>query len=577
MNQENKKLGKGIKNMVKQKTTQEKLRIAEQVFNNTGEGIAVTDAEGTIQLVNPAFTTITGYGVEEVIGENPRILRSERHDKSFYEEMWKSLIEKGQWKGHIWNRRKNGETYLEWINISAVKDEKGENIQYVSVFHDLTENVLKEEHIKYQAYHDALTQLPNRELAKDRLNLALAHANKNNEMFSVIFLDLDRFKRINDTLGHAAGDLLLQAVAKRLRRCMYEGDTVARLGGDEFIIIVEDIKSIQNIISVVHKIFHAFEEPFLLKKDEIYVTASMGISIYPDDGETTENLMKNAEVAMYRVKEKGKNNYQLYRKEMNDKAYEQLAMENDLYKALENNEFVLYYQPQVKTTTGEIVGAEALIRWNHPKLGLVSPAKFIPLAEETGFIVPLGEWVLRKACEQNKYWQKKGLKNIQVSVNLSTLQFKQKDLIEKIVKIMKETEMRPEDLELEITESNAMLDPNFTIKTLKILNDMGIQIAIDDFGTGYSSLAYFKSFPIHKIKIDQSFIRDINKDESTKAIVLAIIGIADSLGVKSIAEGVETKEQLECLREYRCDEIQGYFFSRPVNAFEFEKMLIEKQ
>ncbi|MCT4620177.1 MAG: EAL domain-containing protein [Marinisporobacter sp.] len=574
MNQENKKLRKDIKNMINIKTPQEKLRIAEKVFNNTGEGIVVTDVEGIIQLVNPAFTTITGYGVEEVIGKNPRILRSERHDKSFYEEMWKSLIEKGQWKGHIWNRRKNGETYLEWMNISAVKDENGENIQYVSVFHDLTENVLKEEHIKYQAYHDALTQLPNRELAKDRLNLALAHANKNNEMFSVICLDLDRFKRINDTLGHAAGDMLLQAVARRLRKCMDEGDTVARLGGDEFIIIIEEIKNMKNVIKAVRKIFHAFEEPFLLKDDEIYVTASMGISIYPDDGETTENLMKNAEVAMYRVKEKGKNNYQLYRKEMNEKAYDQLAMENDLYKALENNEFVLYYQPQVKTTTGEIIGAEALIRWNHPKLGLVSPAKFIPLAEETGFIVPLGEWVLRKACEQNKLWQKKGLKNIQVSVNLSTLQFKQKDLIEKIIKIIQETGIRPEDLELEITETNAMLNPNFTIKTLKILNDMGIQIAIDDFGTGYSSLAYFKSFPIHKIKIDQSFIRDINKDESTKAIVLAIIGIADSLGVKSIAEGVETKEQLVCLKKYGCDEIQGYFFSRPVNALEFEKMLI---
>ncbi|QZY53793.1 putative bifunctional diguanylate cyclase/phosphodiesterase [Crassaminicella profunda] len=577
MNQANNELRKNIQNVINKKTTQEKLRIAEKVFNNTGEGIAVTDIDGTIQLVNPAFTTITGYSAGEAIGRNPRILRSERHDKKFYKGMWKSLIEMGNWKGHIWNRRKNGETYLEWMNISAIKDDDGKTLQYVSVFHDLTENVLQEEHIKYQAYHDALTELPNRELAKDRLNLALTHAHKNNQIVGVIFLDIDRFKRINDTLGHPIGDMLLQGAAKRLREYMDEGDTVGRLGGDEFIILLEDIKSVQNIIKVVHKIFHAFEKPFLLKNDEIYVTASIGISIYPSDGENMESLMKNAEVAMYRAKEKGKNTYQLYTPKMSERAYEQLAIENDMYKALEKDEFILYYQPQVQTTTGEIIGAEALIRWKHPKLGLISPAKFIPLAEETGFIVPLGEWVLRKACEQNRIWQKKGLKNIQVAVNLSPLQFKQKDLIEKITKIIQETGIRPEDLELEITESNAMLDPDFTIKTLKALNNMGIQLAIDDFGTGYSSLAYFKSFPIHKIKIDQSFIRDINEDESNRAIVLAIIGIAKSLGLKSIAEGVETKEQLKALKKHGCQQIQGYFFSPPVRPEEFEKMLIEKQ
>ncbi|QXM05515.1 putative bifunctional diguanylate cyclase/phosphodiesterase [Crassaminicella indica] len=577
MNKVNNEIRADIQNVAGLKTTQEKLRIAEKVFNNTSEGIAVTNSQGIIQWVNPAFTVITGYSAREAIGKNPRILRSERHNKNFYKQMWKKLIEKGEWKGHIWNRRKNGETYLEWLNISAVKDDSGKTLQYVSVFHDLTDSVMKEEHIKYQAYHDVLTELPNRELVKDRLNLALAHAYKNNKMLAVIFLDLDRFKRINDILGHHIGDMLLQAVAKRLKKCVDAGNTVGRLGGDEFIIILEEIKSVQNVIKIVHKIFHIFEKYFLLKGHEIYVTASIGITIYPSDGDSMEGLMQNAEVAMYRAKEKGKNNYQLYTPQMNESAYEQLLMENDLYKALEKKEFILYYQPQVKTTTGEIIGAEALIRWKHPKLGLISPAKFIPLAEETGFIVPLGEWVLRKACEQNILWQKKGLKNIRVSVNLSPLQFKQKNLIEKITKIIKETGIRPEDLELEITESSAMLDPNFTIKTLKTFNQMGIKIAIDDFGTGYSSLAYFRSFPIHKIKIDQLFIRDLNKDESNKAIVLAIMGIANSLGLKAIAEGVETKEQLNWLKKYGCDEIQGYLFSPPVSSWEFEKILVEKQ
>jgi len=553
----------------------DKLRMATKVFENTIEGIVVTDGNATIEWVNPAFTTITGYSPDEAIGKNPRLLRSEKHDKEFYTEMWDSLINIGQWQGEIWNRRKNGETYPEWLTISAIRDEEGKIVQYVSVFNDISERIKREEHIKYQAYHDALTKLPNRYLLYDRLKMTISHANRNEEKLAVMLLDLDRFKRINDTMGHPAGDLLLQEVAMRLKESLREGDTVSRLGGDEFCIVLEDIKHVENVLKVSQKIFRAFSKPFLLRDHELYVTTSIGVSIYPNDGSDVETLIKNADTAMYEAKAQGRNNVRLYTSSMNDEALERLAIENEIIKALEKNEFVVYYQPQVCLKTDKIIGAEALIRWRHPELGLLLPGKFIHIAEETGLVELLGNWVLATACKQNKKWQRRGIPPINISVNLSALQFQQQGFIKTVNNTLEKSGLEAKYLDLEITESSAILDPEFAIKMLKNLKKSGMQISMDDFGTGYSSLALLNRLPIDRLKIDRSFISNIVNDKEKQAIVSAIIAMAKSLGLKVVAEGVETKEQMTYLKSHYCDEIQGYFISKPIASEEFEALLKE--
>ena len=558
------------------KNSEKQLRMAHKVFENTIEGIAVTDLKGNIQWVNPAFSTITGYSADEALGQNPRILKSHHHEKEFYTNMWQSIMEKGQWQGEIWNRKKSGETYPEWLTISALKDGYGKPVQYVSVFNDITERIKQEEHIKYQSHHDALTGLPNRFLFKDRLGSAIAHAHRHAEKFAVLFLGLDRFKRINDTLGHAMGDKLLKAVAVRLSDSIQEDDTVARFSGDAFAVIIKEIKTVEKLILSINLLLDALKKPFFIDGHELYITASMGISLYPTDGDDADTLIKNADTAMYRAKELERNSYQLYTPTMNEKALTRLSMENDLHKALQQNELILYYQPQVDVNTGRIIGAEALVRWLHPRLGFLPPGEFIPLAEETGLIVPLGEWVLQRACIQNKEWQRKGLPKINIGVNLSTLQFRQKNLIQRVEEILELSELSPEFLELEITESIAMLDADFTNKMLHQLKDMGIQISIDDFGTGYSSLAYLTRFPIDRIKIDQSFIRGIPDEKEELAIVMAMMAMAKSLGLKTIAEGVEKVEQYNFLKEQYCHQIQGYYFSRPVDEETFEKMLMKE-
>ncbi|HHY90385.1 MAG TPA: EAL domain-containing protein, partial [Clostridiales bacterium] len=492
-----------------QRKKEENWRMAQIVFENTVEGIVVTDLEGTIQWVNAAFTKITGYTPEEAIGKNPRILKSERHSQKFYEKMWNDLIQKGRWQGEIWNRRKNGETYPEWMVITTIYDVDGNPVQYVSVFNDITEHMQKEQHIQYQAYHDALTGLPNRNLFKDRLNLAISHAHKQSKMLAVMLLDLDRFKRVNDTLSYALGDILLQSVAERLKSLITEGNTVARLSADEFIFLIEDIQRVQDVIKIANRILHSFEKPFVLEGYELYVSASLGISIYPLDGDDAEILMKKADISMHWGKEKGGNTYRFYTLAMDKQASAELVLENDLFKAIEKNELYLCYQPQIDIFSKNMVGAEALVRWRHPKLGEIPPSKFIPLAERNGFIIKLGEWVLRKACEQLKRWHQNGCSGIKVAVNLSALQFRQKNLINMVMNILKETNLKPGYLEMEITESSAMKDPDFTIAILKKFTEMGIEIAIDDFGTGYSSLAYLKRFPLQKLKIDRSFIQDL--------------------------------------------------------------------
>ncbi len=440
---------------------------------------------------------------------------------------------------------------------------------------DITERKQAEEMAHHLAYHDPLTGLPNRVLFNDHLTLELAHARRNKCMVAVIFLDLDRFKTINDTLGHAIGDRLLQEVAKRLTGCLRGGDTVARLGGDEFMLLLSGITHGEDVAKVARRILEVLKPPFNLDGHELHITGSMGISLYPSDGEDAETLIKNADTAMYRAKEQGRGAYQFYTPSMNAKAFEHLILENDLQRALERQEFVVYYQPQVSLHTGQIVGVEALVRWQHPDKGLVPPMEFIPLAEETGLIIPLGDWVFWEACAQNRAWQKAGFPPLWIAINLSARRFKQKGLIKDIARILKETGLDPNYLELELTESHLMENVEATLSTLHELKAMGIHLSVDDFGTGYSSLSYLKRFPIDKLKIDRLFVLDITSNPDDAAIAMAIIAMAHSLKLKVTAEGVETKEQLEFLRAHQCDEMQGYYFSRPVPAEIITQLLQE--
>ncbi|GAX90652.1 putative bifunctional diguanylate cyclase/phosphodiesterase [Effusibacillus lacus] len=555
------------------KQSDEHLRLVADVFESTLEGVMVTDAKGTILLVNPAFSMVTGYSPEEVIGKNPRILNSGKHDAEFYVNMWACIHECGHWRGEIWNRRKNGEIYLQLVTISAIKDESGKTLYYAAVFSDITERKRYEEQIKYHAYHDSLTGLPNRLLFHDRLSQALVHANRNRQMVAVLFLDLDRFKVINDSLGHAVGDLLLKAVAERLTGCLREGDTLSRLGGDEFTVIIPDIAEEKDAAKVARKIINALFPPFVLDGHEFFVNTSIGISLYPVDGTDIETLIKNADAAMYRAKERGGNHYQFYTPDMNAKAVEKLAMETDLHRAVDREELTVCYQPLVGSFDGRIVGAEALIRWQHPELGPVSPAEFIPLAEETGLITQIGEWVLRTACKQMKEWQEANLSLDRVCVNLSVRQLRQDELVATVVSALQETGLAPNCLELEISESITLHNLEQIIDTLHNLQMLGVRISIDDFGAGYSSLMYLKKFPIDTIKIDQSLVQDVVTNSDDAAIVAAVIALAHTLKLEVVAEGVENEAQFEFLSSCQCDIIQGYFFSKPLSAKKFEELL----
>lgn len=461
-------------------------------------------------------------------------------------------------------------------HVESLHDIGGRIIGCINVALDITERHLAEETVQHQAYHDSLTGLPNKMLFNERLAINLAHAHRRGEMLAVLFLDLDRFKTINDTLGHAVGDQLLQGVAGRLISHMEEDYTIARLGGDGFMILIPEVKHVDEVARTAQNILDAFKQPWSVNGHELFITTSIGIALYPNDGDDVETLVRNADTAVYRAKEQGRNNYQLYASSMNVKAFEQLVMENSLRRALDRKEFIVYYQPQVDIHNGQIVGIEALIRWQHTDLGLIFPSNFIPIAEETGMIVPIGEWVLKTACEQNKAWQKAGHTPIRVSVNLASRQFQQKDLVDSVSRILHETKLEPQYLDLELTESVVMENADITLLVLRELTKKGIHISIDDFGTGYSSLSYLKKFPIYTLKIDQSFVRDITTDPNDAAIASAIIVLGHSLKLKVVAEGVETKEQLAFLKLQKCDQIQGFLFSHPLPAKDFEKLLAKK-
>ncbi len=552
-----------IQDITEAKHATRQLVLSDNVFESSIEGIVITDADGVILRINRSFSDITGYGEQEALGQNPRILKSERHGDEFFAEMWQALVENGQWQGEIWNRRKDGEIYPEWLTITSIRDAQGNPVNYVGVFHDMTEVKLHEEQLRYQAHHDALTGLPNRVLFHDRLGVAMAHARRDENKVAVLFLDLDNFKRINDSLGHTVGDLLLKEVAIRLGHCLREIDSVARYGGDEFIVLFEGVEQEEDVLLAAQRIIEGLAPVVSLQGQDFYLTVSLGIAFYPEDGQDQDTLIKNADTAMYRAKESGKNTYRVFTPAMNKRVTEWLAVENSLRKALDRGEFFLHYQPKVDLNTGRVVGVEALVRWRRGDGEIINPADFIPMAEDTGLIVEIGDWVLGQACADLGEILGRGY-GIKMSVNLSPRQFRQEDLLGKIRATLVATGIGPEGLIFEITEGSVMENERKAIVLLGELREMGAGISIDDFGTGYSSLYYLKQLPIGELKIDRRFVNDIKGHGDNMAIVVAIIAMAKSLNMRVVAEGVETGEQLHFLRKHGCDEIQGFLFSKPV-------------
>jgi diguanylate cyclase (GGDEF)-like protein/PAS domain S-box-containing protein len=562
-----------VRDISERRSAEERMLLAAKVFENTTEGIMITDADARIRSVNRAFSDITGYSQQEVLGQRPGILASGRHDQAFYAHMWQQLNSQGFWQGELWNRRKNGEMFPEWLAINTIKNPVGEISHYVAIFSDQSERRAADERIQFLAHFDVLTGLPNRSHMQDRTELAIQTAARDNLHLGLLLLDLDRFKTINESLGHSAGDTLLQVAADRIKSVLAPGQMVARQGGDEFIILLPAIVDPGEAAMVAERIIHAFAPPVDLHNHSISITPSIGISVYPDDGRDFDMLVRNADAAMYHAKSFGRNSFKFYTADLNARAHEILAIESQLRFALDRNEFVLHYQPQVEMKTGEIVGAEALIRWNHPALGLLGPNRFIDVAEERGFIIQLGNWVIREACRQLAAWNAAGLPQISLAINLSALQFRQHDLVSTIERALSANGLPGSALDIEVTESVVMEDVDATIQTIDAIQRMGPKLSIDDFGTGYSSLSYLKRFKADKLKIDRSFVEDIPFDADDSEIAKAVINIAQTLKMKVVAEGVETVEQWQFLLAEGCDLVQGYLLAKPMPAEDFAQIL----
>ncbi len=557
--------------------SQRNLYLAEKIIESTLEGIIVTDTEGFIVSVNPAFTRLTGFSAEEVIGKTPAILRSGRHNEKFYAEMWRQIREAGCWQGEVWNRRKTGEVFPELLTITGIRDEVGELTHYAALFSDISEMKDNEERIRNLAYYDLLTHLPNRRLLHDRLGVAIAHAHRSQGRLAVIFIDLDRFKRINDSLGHSVGDKLLQEVARRLQVSVKEDDTVARMGGDEFVILLGDVEDIEDVVQVARRIIDAMGQPIAINGQELVITCSVGVSVYPDDGTSLESLIHNADSAMYRAKEAGRNSYQLYSPAMNAHSLEHLALEVMLRKAIQEGELSVHFQPLFDARNEVIVSAEALLRWHSPTMGWVPPSDFIPLAEETGLIAQIGEFVLHSVCRELKRWHELGYEGVSVAVNVSAIQFRSKDFLEATRAILEQYAIQPGQITFELTESMLVEDAVENIRTMNALRAMGIRLAVDDFGSGYSSLNYLRRFPVDTLKIDRAFIRDIDTNEQEASLVAAVILLGHSLGLKVVGEGVEREEQLRMLQGHGCDIIQGFHYSGAIDSATFEQTYLPAQ
>ncbi|MDD5034883.1 MAG: EAL domain-containing protein [Methylococcaceae bacterium] len=566
--------------MAKRKVDDE-LNLSASVFSHAAEGILITDRDGRILRVNKAFYSITGYTANEVGELRTHILCSGKQDQSFYDGLWEQIELAGEWQGELGNQRKNGELFTEWLSIRVIHNERGEISNYVGIFSDISERVRDQEYIYQLAYYDTLTGLANRGLLVVNLEMAISLAKRHQQAVALLFIDIDRFKLINDSLGHAIGDLLLQNVAKEISACIRDGDTVARFGGDEFVICLPEMpgdreEAVSATASVAEQIQRRLSQPHILHGQEVAITPSMGVAVYPWDGENPNDLIKHADVAMYHAKTLGRDNFQMFSGEMLSADSERLQIQSGLRKALENREFAVHYQAQLDLSTGRIVGAEALLRWNSPELGRVSPAKFIPVAEDTSLILPIGDWVLHQVCQDWKDWKERiiftgGLPRI--AVNFSPRQFVQPNFVEKIMSELKKSNVDPHFIEVEITEAILMHNTELALSSLKRLRDHGIRIAVDDFGVGYSSLSYLKKFPLDVLKIDQSFIREVVTSDSDAKIVRAIIAMGRSLNLTVLAEGVETMEQLAFLKKAGCQEVQGYLLSRPIRENEFAELL----
>ncbi|MDH1548821.1 MULTISPECIES: bifunctional diguanylate cyclase/phosphodiesterase [Pseudomonas] len=566
-------LGVG-RDISQQRRAEKDLRMAATVFEHSTSAILITDPAGYIVQANEAFSRVSGYAVSDVLDQLPSMLTVDEQQESHLRYVVKQLHQRGSWEGEVWLKRRDGDHYPAWVGITAVLDDEGDLASYVCFFTDISERKASEQRIHRLAYYDALTHLPNRTLFQDRLYNALQQAERQKAWVVLMFLDLDRFKPINDSLGHAAGDRMLKDMALRLLACVDDDDTVARMGGDEFTLLLQPRATremaLNRAIHVAENILASLVRPFVLENREFFVTASIGIALSPQDGSELSQLMKNADTAMYHAKERGKNNFQFYQAEMNASALERLELESDLRHAMEQNEFILYYQPQFSGDGKRLTGAEALLRWRHPTRGLVPPGDFIPVIEELGLVVDVGDWVLREASRQLKAWHKAKVRVPKVSVNISARQFSDGQLGTRIATILEECGLPPACLELELTESILMREVNEALQILASLKNLGLSIAVDDFGTGYSSLNYLKQFPIDVLKIDRTFVDGLPEGEQDAQIARAIIAMAHSLNLAVIAEGVETHEQLEFLREHGCDEVQGYLFGRPMPAHQFE-------
>lgn len=551
----------------------EKLRLAARVFEHTRDGIVITDAENNIIAVNAAFERITGYCEAEVLGHNPRMLHSDNHDAEFYRALWDSLQSTGHWRGEIWNRRKNGAVYPEWLIISSILDNQNRIAGYVGVFTDLSEIREANQQLDFLVNHDPLTRLPNRSLLKDRLQQAIEAAHASHHQVALLILNIDRLQRINDSIGHDAGDTLLQEMAQRLLTRVQAGETLARLGSDEFVMVLTHFDNSDDLITRAQRLLETVAAPCTLHGHALTVTASIGIAIYPGDGNNPSDLLRNADAALSHVKQDGRNGFRFFTAEMNARALHWMSLEHQLRSALAQDELSLHYQPQVCLADGRICGVEALIRWKTSELGIISPVDFIPLAEETGLIVSIGEWAIHTACQQNKQWQDAGLKPLLIAVNVSAHQITAGTLPGIVRSALQQSGLTPQCLEIELTESVLMRETDVALQQIAELRRMGLKVSLDDFGTGYSSLGYLSRFSLDKLKIDQCFVRNITTDPKSAAIAHATIALAHGLGITVIAEGVETEEQLAYLREAGCDEIQGFLISPPVPASELAALL----
>ena len=553
------------------------LRLRERVLESSSNGIMITataQLEHPITYVNPAFERITGYPASEVIGKNGRFLVRDDLNQKGLAEIRIALRERREAHAVLRNYRKDGSLFWNELHIAPVLDESGAaTTHFISIVNDVTERVRYEEQLEFQANHDVLTGLANRNLLGDRINQGIARARRDGEIVGVMLIDLDRFKVVNDGLGHAPGDLLLREIARRLNACVRDTDTVARLGGDEFVVVLTSVADPENVALIASKILKSVNEPLHIEGKKLVITASIGVSLFPRDGDEGDLLLRNADLAMYRVKEHGRNNYRFYLPEMHGMAINRLDVEGDLRRALETDELTVYYQPKIDLISGRIIGAEALVRWIHPRIGLINPLEFIPLAEETGLIIPIGEIVLRQVAGQLRRWCDASLPVVPVAVNISPRQFRQENLASTIRQILEQEGIPGDLLDLELTESMVMIHAEAAAAALHELKTLGCRLYLDDFGTGYSSLAYLKRFPINALKIDRSFILDLTTDSDDAAIANAIIAMAHSLGMRVVAEGVEHRAQLDVLKAHGCDEFQGYYFARPMPAEQFAAML----